>query len=60
MAHGRAAREWDHTAALLAAIFNANPYRRGSVRPDNFHPYPNPATRAPGQPGAIASIAAGK
>lgn len=31
---------WNHTALLVAAVFNSNPFRTGpAVKPSTFHPY---------------------
>jgi hypothetical protein len=40
MAEARDKQRWNHTSAILAAIFNARPFRKGPpVKPQQFHPY---------------------
>lgn len=33
-------RQWNHTSAVICAIVNANPFRKGrAAKPDEFNPY---------------------
>jgi hypothetical protein len=41
MARGRDRQQWNHTASLIAALFNSRPLSKGGARakPEQFHPY---------------------
>ena len=45
MAEGRRRELWDHTASLLALLYNVNrdPRRSRAMRPEDFHPLRRPS-----------------
>lgn len=40
MARARDKQQWNHTASLIAGLFNSRPFAKGArARPEQFHPY---------------------
>jgi len=57
MAHGRAARAWDHTASTLAMLANVHrdPKRSRTCAPIDFHPFERRRRRGT-SPAALRSL----